>query len=193
MLKSNVFAVLMVAGSLIAAGAQASVDGNGNGKDNGKGNPRQAQPIRWDEFRDRCANPQAFQEQVSPTNIVVQCTQIQHDFVQDKASGEIPMPNSARVITEVFSSKWFVPADSREQAVVAKAGQCLRYREVERTISVDHQLTCDEILSMKGDIDDFCAGFVDAAKGSNPKLVDEKDTGRVIDTCGGLGGNIIKK
>ncbi len=125
--------------------------------------------------------------QRAPENIKVQCTDVSRAFVAD-ASGQMPLPSSRSVTTALFSDKFNVDADTKaypSDAKSAAAGSCLRYKEVQNTVAVEKQLTCGEILSWKGDVEDFCAANLESLKSANPKLIDTRDTGAVIDTCGG--------
>ncbi len=184
--------MMMVAVLAISAVSAMADDGgdNKNPNDGGKdGSGLQARSISFAEFKDRCANPDKYRGDVqrAPENIKVQCTDVSRAFVAD-ASGQMPLPSSRSVTTALFSDKFNVDADTKaypSDAKSAAAGSCLRYKEVQNTVAVEKQLTCGEILSWKGDVEDFCAANLESLKSANPKLIDTRDTGAVIDTCGG--------
>lgn len=185
---------LMVVTFALAIGAVSSfADDGGNGKDHGGKDGNQTQgavrSISFDEFKDRCANPDKYKGDVqrAPENIKIQCTDISHEFVADE-SGSVPLPAQRNVVTALFSDKFNVDADSKVYAEDAKGGSCLRYKEVAKTLTVEKALSCAEILGWKDDIDTYCASNLNALKSANPKLIDVKETGAVIDTCSGIRG-----
>jgi hypothetical protein len=158
--------------------------------DDGKGNPPfQVRSISYDEFKDRCLNPDKYPGDVqrAPENIKIQCTDITHQYVAD-SSGSVPLPGGRQVLTALFSDKFDVDAQSKLYAMDSKDGSCLRYKEVQQTLTVEKPLSCNDILTLKGDINDYCEQNLDSLKSANPKLVEVKDTGAVIDTCGGIQG-----
>ena len=150
--------------------------------------PDTSRGISFEEFRARCLNPEQFDIQRQPQNIKVQCTDIRHEFVP-AAPGDIPLPGFRRVVTALFADKFHVNADARDVPVFSKGGTCQRFKEVEKTLTIERALSCGEILGMKSSIDDLCLAALDQAKGANPKLVEVRDVeGSIIDTCRGLPG-----
>ena len=151
------------------------------------GSPGNSRGISFEELAERCANPDKTDTQKAPQNIKLQCTDVRTEWVA-AAPGEVPLPGVRRVVTALFADKFHVGANSREVPVFNKSGSCLRFKEVERVLTIERPLSCAEVLGMKGTPEDFCIGALDAAKGANPKLSDIKDTGSMINTCDGLGG-----
>jgi hypothetical protein len=184
-MKNRYFLIMSAVLAISAVSAFADDGGKDGGKDGGQG-ALQARSISFAEFKDRCANPDKYRGDVqrAPENIKVQCTDVTRVFVAD-ASGQMPLPGSRNVVTALFSDKFNVDADTKAYAMDTKGGSCLPYKEVQNTLSVEKQLSCGEILSWKGDVEDFCEQNLDNLKGANPKLIDVKETGAVIDTCGG--------
>lgn len=152
----------------------------------GKGDsvkPAATQAISWDEFRARCQSPKDFDKQSEPENIQISCTDSGTEFVND-TPGVIPLASSRHITTAVYSSKWHVGgADAKDVAVQPKPGNCLRYKEVQLSMTIQRPATCSEILGFKGGIEDYCASALDEARAENPKMVSAHDTGRYIDTC----------
>jgi hypothetical protein len=145
-----------------------------------------AQSISWEEFQGRCADPASFNQQVAPANITIQCTDVSTDFVPE-APGALNMASSRSISAQLTSDKWVVGGIAPEAMnVPEKGGSCLRYKEVAKTLTIEHSLSCSDILGLKGSINDYCQSSLDSSKGSNPKLGSVVDTGRVIDTCAGL-------
>lgn len=179
---------LALALSAVSVRADDGKDHDHGGKD-GTQVQGVARSITLQEFRDRCQNPDKYRGDVqrAPENIKVQCTDITHEYVADQ-SGEVPLPGARNVVTALFSDKFNVDADTKVFVMDAKGGSCLRYKEVQKSLTVEKALSCAELLGMKDDLDDFCASSVQNVKAANPKLIDVKDTGAVIDTCGGIRG-----
>lgn len=152
--------------------------------------PGNKQPISFDEFRERCANPQHFIQQSPPTNIVISCRD-EHTSWVNGASGEIPLESTRQITTQLNSSKWTVDGQARSVYAQGKLGSCVRFKEVVETFTAERALTCDDINGGKGkgviNLEEFCVQLVNGAKGNKPgkpKGGDLRETGRVIDTCG---------
>ncbi|OFZ53795.1 MAG: hypothetical protein A2428_02665 [Bdellovibrionales bacterium RIFOXYC1_FULL_54_43] len=180
MLNKKVFVTMGVVFMIAASGALAA-DFALDGKP-GQGGPDHSRPISWEELRERCAHPDQFDVQRAPQNIKIQCTDIRREWLAS-APGEIPLPGSRNVITAVFADKFHVGASARDVPLFSKSGSCLRFKEVEKSLTIERPISCDEILGMKGTSDDFCLSALDAAKGANPKLIEIRDTGNMINTC----------
>ena len=167
---------VMIAALSLSAAAFAGSDG---------GQPVSARTISLDDFKFRCAHPEQTDIQRAPQNIRIQCTDDRHEYVAT-APGSLDLPGARTVTAAVFSDKFNV--DSQSKAVPGagdKAGSCMRFKEVEQTLTIEKPLSCDDILSIKGDLSDYCQDATDLAKGVNPKLIDSHDTGNAVDTCPG--------
>lgn len=180
------YSFLMLFSMIAALGAgayQADAHDKGPGGPNGDNTPS----LSWDQFRESCIHPEEFNNQVPPSNIRIQCTDIHKEFVQS-APGQVQLPGNRRIIFAVFSNKYHVNADQREEPILNNKGSsCMRYKEVEKTLTVERRLTCEDVLGMKASLPEFCSSLLTVAKGANPKLVDSRDTGRFVDTCGNMG------
>jgi len=170
--------------SLVVAGAVAQADSMPKpdpAKPSGSGGP-QAAAVAWDEFRERCAQPEKFDVQRAPQNIRVQCTDTRMNWIAAPASA-LTLPCERRVGGAVFSDKFYVANSERDFEVSAKAGSCHRFQEVEETIAVERPVSCDEVLGVKGDVHDWCSSVLEGVRMSNPKAIERRDTNRVFDTC----------
>jgi hypothetical protein len=175
MFKTTHFAIALMACFAYGAHAYAGAE------------PEKNYTISWDDFKYRCsdAKDKPLNEQGKPMNIRVVCTNVEHEFIPS-APGSIPLEASRHVVTTILSDKFNVAAMGKDyQAAGSKGGSCLRFKQVERTIQAEKMLSCAEILSIKGDINDYCASNLDMVKGTSPKLIETRETGAVIDTCGG--------
>jgi hypothetical protein len=182
MSKQYKLAVVGLFISLSAMLVQKSFAGDNNNQPGSSGPAASARAISLDEFRERCAHPDQFDVQKAPQNIRIQCGVSEHEYVTS-TSGEVPLPDTRHVTTALVADKFFVNATAQDVAVAGKGGSCLRFKEVEKDLTIEKPLSCDDLLNMKGDLSDYCSSAIDLAKGSNPKLVQTKDTGKVIDTC----------
>ncbi|MGK5086238.1 hypothetical protein WDW86_01665 [Bdellovibrionota bacterium FG-2] len=154
------------------------IDGKGEGKD-----PLgETRAIAFDELKARCEHPEEFDVQRAPQNIRILCTDVSREFVA-ASPGEIALAGGRIVQTSVYSDKFHVNQDEHELPVYIKSGSCLRFKEVEKVLALERHLGCAEILGWKGDLASFCVAGLDAAKVANPKLLEVKDTGRLVDTC----------
>jgi len=175
--------------ALVLSAASAMAGDGGKGGDKGGDNNGPSFTLTWDQFKAQCQDPAHSPIQHAPENIVVQCTDVRHSYVPE-SSGNIPMAASREVTTAVSSNKFYVRAESDAIDTQAAVGQCLRYKEVEASFTIEKSLSCADVLGIKGDIKDYCASSTDLVKNANPKVVNFKDTGATIDTCGAdvLGG-----
>ncbi|MGK5082865.1 hypothetical protein WDW37_06140 [Bdellovibrionota bacterium FG-1] len=139
--------------------------------------------VTWDEFQRRCADADSFDNQRAPKEIKLQCTNVEREFVPD-APGVMDLALGRHVFTTVLSDKFNVVSMERGFAVATRPSTCLRYKEIEKTITIERPLTCQEVLSIKGEVADFCTSALDMAKHSNPKLIDVHETGVRTDNCG---------
>ncbi|MCM2322758.1 MAG: hypothetical protein NDJ90_05815 [Oligoflexia bacterium] len=141
-----------------------------------------AQSVPWEEFKDRCLHWDQYEVQKAPQNIRIQCNDISVEFVP-AAAGEVALSSARSVMATVLADKFYVATGAQNVPMVARAGSCLRFKEVEKNLVIERPLSCDEVVGMKGDPSDFCQQSLDIAKSANPKLIQVRDTGRIIDTC----------
>ena len=168
------FAVMMMAVS-----TQIAIAAEGTGPDH-------TPTLTWEQFKESCLHPEQFHSQVPPSNIRIQCTDKSQEFIA-AAPGQLPLPGSRKVIYAVFSNKYHVNAEQKEDPAFRKGGSCTRYKEVERTMTVEKVLSCEDVLGIKSDLGEYCFSTLNLAKGSAAKLTDVRDTGRFVDTCSGPG------
>jgi hypothetical protein len=153
----------------------------------GPGDGQSMTTLTWEQFQTQCSNPGSTATQATPQNIEVQCTNDQKEYVAD-TSVSIPLSDSRVVTTALSSNKFQVESETTNVSEPAAAGSCLTYKEVEETFSIQMSLTCADILNIKGDISDYCASQTALVKSANPKIVNVRDTGNVINTCGAGSG-----
>ena len=138
--------------------------------------------LTWADFRNSCLHPEQYGAQVPSRQITVTCIDKQNVWSAD-APGEVLLNTTRRVTTKLVSDKFQVAQKIDELPAFSKTGTCHRFKEVEETVAIEHKITCDEAISIKSELGEFCSAVVDQAKGDNPKVVEAKDTGRKIDTC----------
>lgn len=169
------------AGGAVGGGSAGGVSG---GKDAGKApGTGVSASISWEELKDRCLHPEQFDVQRPPQNVKLQCSDTRVEFVPTPA-GQIGISGSRAVVSSIFSDKFHVVAGGTEVPIQLKPATCLRYKEVEKVLTIEKPMTCNDILGLKGDLNEYCTSALDRARGSNPKLNQVRDTGRIIDTCG---------
>lgn len=174
-------------------------DGGGKG-----GKPGLARQISWDEFRRRCADPDSFQGDVqrAPKEIVIQCSDTHREYVSAEP-GLMVLPNARTVRVDILSDKFAVTTEEMPAPLYEKDGSCFRFKEIQKDLKIERPMSCADIDGIKGNLEDYCVGAIDNAKSSNPKLIQVKETGNVLDTCaafapggekgkGGFNGGKIK-
>lgn len=164
-----------------AGGALANDD---KGGDHGPGAGVSAS-ISWDELKARCLHPDQFPVQRAPQNIKIQCADSSYEYVP-AAAGQVSLAASRTVVTSVLADKFHVVAGAADVPVIARGGSCLRFKEIEKTLTIEKPMSCNEILGLKTDPAEYCVSALDQARGQNPKLLAVRDTGHVVDTCGAL-------
>jgi len=138
--------------------------------------------VAWDEFKARCAHPEKFDVQRAPQNIRVQCVDERLTWMAAPPN-ELTLPVERRVGSAVYADKFHVAQSIRDFEVQAKAGSCHRFQEYEERVAVERPVSCDEILTVKGDVHDWCASVLDGIRSTQPKVVERKETNRIFDTC----------
>jgi len=158
---------------------------------NEKGKPGSDMPtaaasaVTWAQFQAYCHSPKTGPVQATPENIRLRCTDYHREYI-NAAPAEFPLEETRRVQAHLISDKYFVHYEPTSVPTTGKAGTCARFKEVEKSFSIERVLTCNDILGMKSTPEEICLSALDRAKGGNPKLIQVQDTGRVIDTCGSL-------
>ncbi len=138
--------------------------------------------VSWEDFKARCADPDSFDNQRAPKEIRLQCTSVEREYVPD-APGYFEMQSGKQVLTSLLSDKFSVSSSQHPFVAEMKPLSCLRYKEVEKSMTIERPLTCAEVLGMKSDPAEFCASVLDHTKGSHPKLIDVRETGNLVDPC----------
>ena len=138
--------------------------------------------INWEDFKARCADPDSFDNQRAPKEIRLQCTSVEREFVPD-APGVLELDSGRQIVTTLLSDKFSVSASQNPLVTQPKTVSCLRYKEVEKSMTLERAMSCVEVLSMKGEPHEYCGSLLNHAKGSNPKLIDVRETGNSVDPC----------
>jgi hypothetical protein len=177
MFKSTLVTFVSIAAMVAAAGAMAGGPGQG----------KPAQPVPLSELKERCANPKGFDQQVPPENMSITCKDISYDWVYDQP-GSVKLNTDPRtVITSISSDKWYVTDMKKQYETQNKPGQCVRYKEVRKTLTIEAPLSCEALLG-KEDIENYCAEQLDQMKGKNPKATVIEETGNKTGSCSGDAG-----
>jgi hypothetical protein len=178
MLK-GITAILAVSGLVIASTAMAESPAQ-SGPSGAPGFPQR--DLSWEQLRQACANPSAFQAQRAPQSIRVTCEDSRIVWeVQPAATLAI---DNQRVVTSSLSSDKYNVA--RQQAAVnvpETVAMCPVLKEVQLSYTNTFDLTCAEIGTYKGNLNDFCTAHLDADIKGNAALAQRRDTGRSYDLC----------
>ncbi len=155
-------------------------------------------PISWDQFVAQCQNPKGSKDkQFEPEDIKIQCTVVNREYVEE-LPGSYDLPAAQTVSGTVVSSKLAVPADSRSIPASGRTGECVRYKEVERTTRFVTPLTCEAVLKIAyngkdggkggsakiGTPAEYCQAEAKHAKnGGKGAQETARDTGAVRNSC----------
>lgn len=152
-----------------------------------KGGQHERRQVSIEELRDRCVNSRSgkYGDQLPPEGIRLQCYD-SYVFWAAAEPGEMALPAERVVTASVYSTKYLAPAERAVVPVTSKPGTCHRFVEIERTFSLERELQCAELVKLS-DLASYCTGQLNGSKGKDPKAVQSRYTGRVIDTCGGGG------
>lgn len=176
------FTLAIGSGGMLASADEFVIQGATAGKEAGAPAPGVSASISWEELKDRCLHPEQFDVQRPPQNIKLQCSETRLEFVPTPA-GQIAIAGSRSIMTTLLSDKFHAVAGTADLPVQGKPAACLRYKEVEKILTLERPMSCQEILSVKGDLTEYCTSALDRARGSQPKLMQGRDTGRILDTC----------
>jgi hypothetical protein len=104
--------------------------------------------VTWDQFVAQCQNPKGSKDkQFEPEDIRIQCTVTQREYVEE-LPGQFDLPAAQMISAAVVSNKLSVPAETRSVAAQGRAGECVRYKEVERTTRFTAPMTCEAVMKI---------------------------------------------
>jgi hypothetical protein len=146
--------------------------------------PGATKPLTFEEFKKACVDPAAFQAQIPPSQIRVTCSEVSTTW--KPAGSSFFNLGATREITSALVSNKFNTSKLAQTIYANPAqGTCNRYQEVMQKIAVDVSLTCQQVVSIKTNLTDFCQSSLDSARAGNPGLVTETSTGNTVSTCNG--------
>jgi hypothetical protein len=181
MSKSRLFIVMNLA--MVVGGAYAfAMDEQAGPGSNVPAQPAERTVINWDDMKDRCLHPERLEGFKGQANIKLLCSDTSVEFVP-AAPGQLPLAGTRTVVSTVVGDRFQSEAKNLSFPLQGKGGSCLRFKEVEKKLSIEKAITCGEVLSQKADLGQVCQNAVDQMKGANPRLVQVRETGKVVDTC----------
>lgn len=144
-----------------------------------------AHSLSWDEFKAACENPGAFNRQLKPENIVISCGDVRDIWVPETTGLPTYQLNNKRVITTALqSSKFCVDGQSIEQAVRPTLTNCPMLRLVRVSTNQAFSVSCDDVTTYQGTLEDFCLGQLDQSFASHPEQWNRQATQYVVNLCG---------
>src|SRR5262249_178584 len=146
-MAKNILMVLGLTSAFLATAAFADeILGDKEGEKAGEGKPGIQRSITFEEFKGRCEHPHDYPDvQTPPMNIPIRCSDASSEFVASTA-GSFPLEGTRQVTSAVYSHKFNIAAESRGVPVYQKAGSCLVFKEVAKTLTIERPLNCAEIL-----------------------------------------------
>jgi hypothetical protein len=146
--------------------------------DNGK----QQRQLTWDQLIQACQNPTAFQSQRQPNAIRLTCEDTQFVWEADH-SDNMEIDNRRSLVASLSSDKFYVVRQENAIPVNTFQTPCPRLKEVQVTYTKSFALTCQELISAKASMNDFCKSRVDQDMVANKALATRVDTGNVYNMC----------
>jgi len=138
------------------------------------------QTVTWEDFREACTNPLAFNNQRPPENIKVICADTQYKWEVDQTRA-CTVGNNRELKASLLSDKYQIGEESFPVDVGPTEMTCPLIKEVKLSYSKEFFASCDDVLAFEGNMRDLCASVVDHDIAQNPDLVLREETGRIID------------
>ncbi|MFZ4715288.1 MAG: hypothetical protein ACOYL6_16315 [Bacteriovoracaceae bacterium] len=150
------------------------------------GSMAHAGELSYDDFVKSCQNPGSYGHQKPPSNIRVQCKNVQKAWEPLEAGGT-SLSESRIVSAEVFSDKSHVQLQSFNVTVPELTIACPRFREVTETAQIEKAVTCEQVLADPKTLQELCTAAIDEAIAANPDIVEIVPTGKIYNICTGNG------
>lgn len=142
----------------------------------------QQKQLSWDQLIQACQNPTAFQSQRQPNAIRLTCEDTQFVWETDH-SDNMEIDNRRSIVASLSSDKFFVVRQESTVPMGTFQTACPRLKEVKVTYTKSFALTCQELISHRGSMNDFCKSRVDQDQVANKALATRVDTGNVYNMC----------
>jgi hypothetical protein len=138
--------------------------------------------LSWQQLQSACQNPAAFQSQRQPNAIRLTCEDTQLVWEAEQTD-HVEMDNSRRITASLSSDKYYIIREDQSVPMSVSQTMCPRFKEVQVAYTQSFSLSCQEIQSFQGNMNDFCKGRLDGAIKGNAQLATRTPTGRVYDMC----------
>lgn len=142
----------------------------------------QQRQLSWDQLIQSCQNPTAFQSQRQPNAIRLTCEDTQFVWESDHADN-MEIDNRRSLVASLSSDKFYVIRQETQVPMSALQTPCPRLKEVQVKYTKSFALTCQELTSFKGAMNDFCKARIDQDMASNKSLATRVDTGNIYNMC----------
>ena len=140
------------------------------------------QTLNFDNLKAACKDPKRFQNQLKPTSIKIDCADKVVRWIPAGMS-QTKMPSKRIVMAGVSSDKYTVPRDSNDVEHTPYTGECPVLKQIEETVAISQEITCEQIENYTGSATALCARFLDGLKNDNPSAIQTKETGKVATFC----------
>jgi hypothetical protein len=150
----------------------------------GAGKRTEIAPITgtFDQLKLACDDPGAFHFQLQPDNIRIACSSRETKWVPN-GDGGLQLDCTRIVQGDLYSNKILVDKETYAVAVPPNALTCPSFKEVEMLYSSQYGTNCDELRAYS-DLGQFCEERLTSDPNAIQELVQVRDTGRLVDTCG---------
>ncbi|MDI1442968.1 hypothetical protein [Polyangium sp. 6x1] len=138
--------------------------------------------LSWQQLQSACQNPAAFQSQRQPNAIRLTCEDTQLVWEAEQTDN-VEMDNSRQITASLSSDKYYIIRQDQAVPMSVSQTMCPRFKEVQVSFTQSFSLSCQEIQSFQGNMNDFCKARLDSAVKGNQQLATRTATGRVYDMC----------
>lgn len=147
------------------------------------------QRLSFEDLKMACQDPKKFQNQIEPTSIRLDCSDKVVKFVPCAGeatgcgNGSMTLPAKRVIFFNVSSDKYTVPNSQEEVRTEPLVEACPVYKQIEETIAVSQEVTCEQLKTYQGTATQLCLSLLDGLKTENPSAIKVRETGKVASFC----------
>jgi len=147
--------------------------------------------LSFDDLRKACTEPGRFHNQNAPSNIVIQCEDVQYKWKEADA-GAFDMECDRYVTAALTSDKYTVSPHMSQLPASSQTGNCPKFKRVKEVVTFSKSIGCGDLVKFPGTATEYCTTLVNDVRAANPLGIQTQETEEVIDTCL-LNTDLLKK
>lgn len=140
------------------------------------------QKLSFEDLKQACKDPKKFQNQIEPTSIRLECSDKVYKYIPAGTSTST-LPARRVVYFNVSSDKYTVPNAQEEVRTDSYTSECPLMKQIEETIAVSQEVTCEQIKDYTGTATQLCLSLLDGLRNDNPEAIQVRETGKVASFC----------